>query len=67
LDIVIEFKLSKANYKIKIEFYRSGWTKQTEFLASCNFSWARYFISLRDYLEKATGDPYVQVKNGIVA
>jgi len=58
LNTIIEFKLSRANNKTKVEFYHSGWAEQSEFFANCNFSWARYFISLKNLLEKGQGEPY---------
>ena len=58
IGTIAEFKLSRVDGKTKVEFFHSGWAEQTAFFANCNFSWARYFISLRDYLEKGSGAPY---------
>lgn len=53
------FELSRSENKTKVEFHHSGWAEQSEFFARCNFSWGRYFISLRDYLETGTGNPFI--------
>ncbi len=53
------FNLSSSEEgKVRVSFVHSGWEEASDFFASCNFSWARYFISLRSYCEGGTGDPY---------
>lgn len=53
------FELSQNDGKTKVKFIHDGWKEQTDFYASCNFSWGRYFISLRNYLETGKGNPFV--------
>ena len=52
------FELSENEGKTQVKFTHSGWAEQTDFFAHCNFSWGRYFVSLRDYCETGQGQPY---------
>ncbi len=52
------FTLSDNEGKTKVSFIHDGWKEASEFFGSCNFSWGRYFASLRDYLETGKGDPF---------
>lgn len=55
----IQFLLSESEEKVRVEFNHNGWEKSSDFYASCNFSWARYFLSLRQLCEKGKGEPFM--------
>lgn len=52
------FDLSDNEGKTRLAFAHTGWAKQDDFYAQCNFSWGRYMVSLRDLCEKGKGDPW---------
>jgi len=58
IDTEIHFELDENDNKVRVTFTHSGWKEATPFMSQCNFSWARYMISLRNYLEKGQGEPY---------
>ncbi len=60
LGTEIHFKLDSNDNKVRVTFTHSGWKEATPFMSQCNFSWGRYMISLRNYLEKGKGDPYTE-------
>jgi uncharacterized protein YndB with AHSA1/START domain len=54
----VTFTLTEEGGKVRVNFDHIGWAEASDFYASCNFSWAKYFISLRDYCEKGQGSPF---------
>ena len=44
----------------RVYFIHDGWKEETEFMGLCNFSWARYFMSLRSICEGGLGNPYTE-------
>jgi len=54
----ISFHLSPNEGKTRIAFAHTGWEKQDDFYAICNFSWGRYLISLRKLCETGKGEPW---------
>ncbi len=59
IDTIIDFQLDENDNKVRVTFTHGGWEKASPFMSQCNFSWGRYMISLRDYLEKGQGEPYI--------
>ncbi|MCG8573942.1 MAG: SRPBCC domain-containing protein [Flavobacteriales bacterium] len=55
---VMEFKLEEEDGRSKIYFVHRGWKEETEFMGLCSFSWARYFISLKNLCENGQGEPF---------
>ncbi len=41
-----------------LRFRHEGWQAATDIFASCNYNWARYLISLKDFCETGTGNPF---------
>lgn len=54
----VNFRLDQNEGKTRIVFSHSGWEKQDDFYARCNFSWGHYLVSLRDLCEKGVGEPW---------
>ena len=46
----------------ELAFSHVGWREITPFVEHCNFAWARYLQSLKDYCETGAGDPYSENK-----
>ncbi len=54
----ITFRLDENEGKTRVNFEHSGWNEANEFFASCNFSWARYLESLRQYCQTGNGEAF---------
>lgn len=54
----ITFDLEEDNGRTVLRFGHNAWKEITDFYANCNFQWARYLVSLRDYCETGTGNPF---------
>lgn len=54
----VTFNLSRNEGKTRIAFAHTGWAKQDDFYAICNFSWGRYLLSLRSLCETGKGEPW---------
>lgn len=54
----ITFDLEEQKNKTVLRFGHNNWNKATDFYATCNFQWARYLVSLKDYCETGTGNPF---------
>lgn len=54
----VSFHLDDHDRKTRIRFAHEGYKDATDFMAQCSYTWARYLMSLRDYLEKGEGSPF---------
>lgn len=54
----LTFDLSEDAGRTTVYFAHRGWESTDGILAFCSFDWARYLMSLRDYLETGTGSPH---------
>jgi uncharacterized protein YndB with AHSA1/START domain len=52
------FELEEKNGETILRFAHSNWEEETDFFASCNFQWAHYMKSLRQYCEDGKGMPF---------
>jgi len=52
------FALDENDGKTRVRFSQDGWTEQEDFYASCNFSWARYMESLRQFCQTGRGEAF---------
>ncbi|MGC4102451.1 SRPBCC family protein [Ferruginibacter sp.] len=54
----ISFELeAKDNNKTIVRFDHNGWRAVTDLYAECNYTWARFMMSLKSYCETGTGSP----------
>lgn len=53
----ISFDIEPAREGTILHFAHRGWKRTTGIYARCNFDWAKYLVSLRNYLEKGKGFP----------
>lgn len=51
IDTRVGFMLSEKNSATQIEFYHSGWRKQSEHFKISSYCWAMYLRLLRRYVE----------------
>lgn len=56
-DTQISFDLQASQTGTILDFAHRGWKRTTGTYPKCNFDWARYLVSLRNYLEKGQGFP----------
>jgi uncharacterized protein YndB with AHSA1/START domain len=54
----LHFNLDENEGKTRVRFSHDGWTQQDDFHAICNFSWARYMESLRQYCQTGKGEAF---------
>ena len=52
------FELEEKNNETVLRFAHSNWKEETDFFASCNFQWAYYLRSLKQYCETGKGTPF---------
>lgn len=52
------FELEEKDNETVLRFAQSNWKEETDFFASCNFQWAYYLVSLKQYCETGTGTPF---------
>jgi len=43
------FELEEKDNETILRFTHSNWKAETDFFASCNFQWAYYLVSLKQY------------------
>lgn len=56
-DTQIAFDISATRENCQLYFSQRGWRRTTGQYAKSNFEWAKYLVSLRNYLEKGKGFP----------
>jgi len=52
------FELEEKDNETVLRFTHGNWKEETDFYASCNFQWAYYLVSLKQYCETGTGTPF---------
>jgi hypothetical protein len=58
LDTRICFELEELEDQVMVDFQHADWKAETRFFAHCSTKWGVFMLSLKDYLETATGKPY---------
>lgn len=58
LGHIFSFHLDTNENKTRVRFEQSGWEETGDFYASCNFSWGRYFESLRQLCQTGKGEAF---------
>ena len=58
LNTRICFDLEELEDQVMVNFQHADWKQPTEMLAHCSTKWAVFLLSLKDYLETGTGNPY---------
>lgn len=53
----IHFSLAEQDGMTIVLFEHRDWREQTESMAHCSTKWATFLLSLRDYVERGTGQP----------
>ncbi len=56
-DTQIAFDIEATREGCILHFSQRGWRRTTGSYAKYNFEWAKYLVSLRNYLEKGKGFP----------
>ena len=52
------FKLDQNEGKTRVRFEHAKWKEDSDFFASCAFSWSRYLESLRQYCQTGKGEAF---------
>ena len=52
------FELEEEEDDTILRFTHSNWKKETDFFASCNYTWGYYLRSLKLYCESGLGTPF---------
>ena len=52
------FQLDQSEGKTRVRFQHANWKEDSDFFASCAFSWGRYLESLRQYCQTGTGEAF---------
>ena len=55
---VLTFQLEPYGEGSVLHFTHAGWSSTAGIFATCNFDWARYLISLKEYLTTGRGTPH---------
>lgn len=58
IGTTITFELREADGKTTIDFCHSDWKEVTACFRSCNYHWAMFLLSLKQYCENGKGSPY---------
>ena len=58
VDTVVTFTLTPTTDRTQLNLAHTGWASNEGILAKCSFDWARYLLSLMDYLETGVGRPH---------
>lgn len=54
----ISFELNEAGGKTSVILRHTDWRDVTEFYRFCNYNWAIFLLSLKQYCEEGTGIPF---------
>ena len=54
----ITFELEEKNNVTSVVLIHYGWRQLTEFYRWCNYNWAMFLLSLKNYCEKGKGEVY---------
>ena len=52
------FDLEEKDGETILRFEQKNWKDETDFFASCNYQWAHYMRSLKQYCETGNGTPF---------
>ena len=52
------FDLVEQEHQVIVNFQHTDWKAATEMLAHCSTKWAVFLLSLKEYLETGTGQPF---------
>jgi hypothetical protein len=58
IGTTISFNLEEKNGKTSIIFRQMNWENVTAFYRLCNYNWAIFLYSLKQYCEEGVGLPY---------
>ena len=58
IGTTITFELENKNGQTVLRFSHNDWDQITDFYATCSFQWARYLVSLKEYCQTGTGNPF---------
>lgn len=58
IGTTITFKLNEADGKTTIDFSHANWKEVTACYRFCNYNWAMFLLSLKQYCESGKGTPY---------
>ncbi|SHM64110.1 SRPBCC family protein [Gracilibacillus kekensis] len=58
INTIISFDLKENNQKTEIIFRHTNWQDITTCYRSCNYNWAIFLYSLKQYCEEGKGMPY---------
>ena len=56
-DTLLTFYLRKEGEVTVVELTHSGWKKDSPVFSLCNTTWGHLMFSLKNYVEKGTGNP----------
>jgi uncharacterized protein YndB with AHSA1/START domain len=58
IGTTLQFTLDQNEGKTRVRFEHAGWKQESDFFASCSFSWGRYLESLRQYCQTGKGEAF---------
>ena len=58
LGTTVAFEIEQEKDGLSLKFYHAGWEEETDLFGHCNFQWAKYLNSLKQYLETGQGNPH---------
>ena len=58
IGTTLNFKFGPHERGTMVTFKHDGWDSIDGGYGNCNFDWARYFLSLRSYVESGQGQPH---------
>jgi uncharacterized protein YndB with AHSA1/START domain len=58
----ISFELNEKNNVTSVVLKHTGWKEITEFYRWCNYNWAMFLLSLKNYCETGKGEVYQERK-----
>ena len=59
IGTTVSFELETVdNNMTQLRFKHDKWPTHGDFFAHCNLSWAKYLLSLREYIETGVGKPF---------
>lgn len=58
----VTFEIYKQGSETAVKLIHSGWSAVTEYFRWCNYNWAFFLYSLKQYLEEGKGIPFQERK-----
>lgn len=62
VDTTVEFDLSADHGKTTVKLSHKHWEETTDFFRWCNYNWAFFLYSLKQYCEEGEGIPFQRRK-----